>query len=71
MALLCLCYCTWTGCASGDSLVAVYRLLIAVASLEAVHKLCGTQAPVAEARGLTSRGSPALEHGRNGCGVRP
>ena len=45
------------------------RLLIAVASLVAEHRLLGMQAPAAVARGLNSCGSQVLEHRLNSCGA--
>ena len=51
----------------GSSLVAVGRLLIAVASLAAEHGLQGTWASVVAARGLGSRSSWALEHRVSSC----
>ena len=46
----------------GLSLVAMSRLLIAVTSLVAEHRLQGTQASVVAVCGLNSLDSPALEH---------
>ena len=54
----------------GCSLVAVSRLLIAVASLVAEHGLQGAWALVAVARGLSSCGSQALEHRLSSCGTQ-
>ena len=51
------------------TLVAVPGLLIAAASLVAEHRLWGTQASVAEAHGLRSCSSQALEHRLNNCGA--
>ena len=53
----------------GSSLVVVLRLLIAVASLVAEHRLQGAWASVLAARGLRSCGSPALEHWLSSCGA--
>ena len=54
---------------SGDySLVAV-RTLLAVASLVAEHRLCGTQASVGAHGGLSTWGSHALEHRLSSCGT--
>ena len=53
----------------GHSLVAVFKLLIAVASLAAEHGLSRAWASVVVACGLSSRGSRALEHRLNGCGA--
>ena len=47
----------------GYSLAAVLGLLIVVASLVAEHELQGTWAALVLARGLSSCGSRALEHG--------
>ena len=55
---------------SGDySLEAVCWLLTAVASLVGMHKLKGTQASVAVARGLRSCSPRALEHRLSDCGT--
>ena len=54
---------------AGHSLVAVFRLLIAVASLAAEDGLSSAWASVVVASGLSSRGSRALEHRLNGCGA--
>ena len=65
-------------CCSGFSLVAesgVYSpfvmqgLLTVVTSLVG-HEFQGTQASVAAAHGLSSCGSPALEHRLSGCGTQ-
>ena len=48
----------------------VHGLLIAVASLDAEHRLWGTWASVAAACGLSSFGSQALEHKLNSCSVQ-
>ena len=53
----------------GYSLVAVRGLLIAAASLVAEHRLWGTRASAAEAPGLCSCSSQALEHRLNSCGA--
>ena len=53
----------------GYSPVAVHGLLIAMASLVVEHRLYGSQASVAEAHGLRSCGSWALEHRLNSCGL--
>ena len=53
----------------GYSPVAVHGLLIAMASLVVEHRLYGSQASVAEAHGLRSCGSWALEHRLN-CGAQ-
>ena len=53
----------------GYSVVMVCRLLIAVASLVAEHRLWGTRASAAEAPGLRSCSSQALEHRLNNCGA--
>ena len=56
--------------ASGsNSLVAVHRLLIAVASL-VEHRLEGTRASVAVALGLSSFGFWSLEHRLYNCGAQ-
>ena len=54
----------------GFSLVAVCRLLIAVASLVAEQRPQGTRASVTAARGLSSCGFWALEHRLNSCGTQ-
>ena len=53
----------------GYSLVAVFVLLIAVASLVVEHRFRGTQASVLTAPGLTSGGSQVKEHRLNSCGT--
>ena len=50
------------------SLIAVHKLLIAVASLAAEHRLKGTQASAVVACGLNSCGFWALEHRLSCCG---
>ena len=50
--------------------IAVCRLLIAVASPVAEHRLQGTWASVVVACGLSSCGSWALEHRLSSCGAR-
>ena len=59
----------------GYSVIAIHRLLTAAASLVAEHRLQARwlQQPwhvgsAAMARGLSSRGSWALEHSPNSCG---
>ena len=47
--------------------VAMLRLPIAVASLIVEHRLLGPRASVVAARGLSSRGSRALEHRLSSC----
>ena len=55
--------------ASGSySLAEVCRLLIALASLIAMHGLQGVWASVVVAHGLGSCGSQAIEHRLNRCG---
>ena len=46
----------------------VHRLLVAVASLAAAHRLEGTQASVAAAHGLRSCSSQGLKHRLSSCG---
>ena len=53
----------------GCSLIAVHRLLIAVASLVAEHRLCVASASTVTAHGLSSCGSWALEHRLSSCGI--
>ena len=53
----------------GYSEFAVCGLLVAVASLVSEHRLQGTRASAAVARGLSSCGSQALEHRLNSCGA--
>ena len=72
MAVLGLRCCTGFSLAAGSrvcSLAAVCRLLIAVASLVAKHRLKGTWASVVAAHGLSRCGSQALEHRLNSCGT--
>ena len=58
----------FSGCGKqGLFLIAVCRLLIAVASLVAEHGLQGTQASVIVARGLSSCSSWAPEHRLDSC----
>ena len=52
------------------SLVAVHRLLIAVASLFAGHRFYSTQASAVAAHGLDSCTSWALGHRLNSCGTQ-
>ena len=54
---------------AGATLVSLRGLLVAAASLVAEHRLWGTQASVAEAHGLRSCSSQALEHRLNNCGA--
>ena len=53
----------------GYSVVTVCRLLIAVASLVAEHRLGGTQASAVVAQGLNSCSSWALKHMLSSCGA--
>ena len=57
-------------CSSGVSLVVTSRLLVAVTSLVAQHRLQGTRASVAAVRGLNSLDSPAPEHRLSHCDAR-
>ena len=52
------------------TLVVVHRLLIAVASLIAEHRLEGAWPSLAGARRLSSCGSQPLEYRLNGCGAQ-
>ena len=54
----------------GYSLAEVCRLLIAIASLVAEHRLSGARATVVVLRGLSSCGSQALEHNLGSCGAQ-
>ena len=54
----------------GCSLVVVHGLFVAVASLVSEHGLLGVWTSVVAARGLSSRGSQALEQGRRSCSAR-
>ena len=54
----------------GCSLVVVQGLLIAMASLVALHKLQGVGASVAVAHGLSSCGSRDLDCRLSSCGAR-
>ena len=51
----------------GYSLVVVLRLLIAVASVAAEHRLYGTQASVAAALGFSCCGFQAVYHRLSSC----
>ena len=63
MAVLALC------CRLGFSLVAVCRLLKAVASFFMEHRLWDAQPAAVAAHGLRGRGSQALEHRLSDCGA--
>ena len=72
LALLGLLSCTGfslVAASEGCSLVAVHRLLIAVASPSVEHKLWDSWASVPAAGRLSSCGSWALEHGTSSCGA--
>ena len=61
----------FSGGAGGSySLVVVPGLLMVVACLFTDHRLKGEQASVVVVRGLSSCGSPALEHWLSSCGMR-
>ena len=55
---------------TGFSLVVVPGLLIVVACLFTDHRLKGMPASVVVVHGLSSYGSPPLEHWLNSCGMR-
>ena len=65
--------CAWAFSSCGERgllFVVVCRLLIAGASLVAEHGALGTRASVVVARGLSSYGLRALEHGLSSCGAQ-
>ena len=71
--MLGLCCCSGSSlvvASGGYSLAMVHRLLIAVASLVAEHRLWGTQTSGLAAHGLNSCGFQALEHGLNSYGFQ-
>ena len=59
-----------SGASGSYSLVVVPGLLIVVACLFTDHRLKGMPASVVVVHGLSSYGSPALEHWLNSCGMR-
>ena len=70
--MLGLCCCSGSSlvvASGGYSLAMVHRLLSAVASLVAEHRLWGTQTSGLAAHGLNSCGFQALEHRLNSCGA--
>ena len=58
------------GAGGSYSLVVVPGLLMVVTCLFTDHRLKGEQASVVVVRGLSSCGSPALEHWLSSCGMR-
>ena len=71
--MLGLCCCSGSSlvvASGGYSLAMVHRLLIAVASLVAEHRLWGTHTSGLAAHGLKSCGFQALEHGLNSYGFQ-
>ena len=71
--MLGLCCCSGSSlvvASGGYSLAMVHRLLSAVASLVAEHRLWGTQTSGLAAHGLNSCGFQALEHGLNSYGFQ-
>ena len=59
-----------SGAGGSYPLVVVPGLLIVVACLFTDHRLQGVRASVVVVEGLSSSGSPSLEHGPSSCGMR-